>query len=210
MNQELLKFLSENKDAVIAFAAIGALVMSAITALLSAYSALRTKMIDVDMKRQDAVRKLVEADMVVMGEAMHETLARATILVKKFGLTAPPNTTNLEESIVNYKKKIDESKKVLIHAKTAYRYKFHGLESGLTAIARAADWIKGLKNNPDFAKLILEQAAAISVQIDKAIVRAYRDGKHPTRVIQLKIQYRVWKIHRMWEIHKNESKNGNA
>src|SRR3990167_9118628 len=114
--------------------------MSAITAVLGVFGALRAKMIDVDIKRQDAVRKLVEADMVVMGEAMHETLARATILVKKFGLTVHPNTTNLEDSIASYKHKIDESKKVLIDAKTTYRYKFHGLENGLTAIARVADW----------------------------------------------------------------------
>lgn len=202
MDSETLKLLAANKDAIIALAAIGALVMSAITAVLGVFGALRAKMIDVDIKRQDAVRKLVEADMVVMGEAMHETLARATILVKKFGLTVHPNTTNLEDSIASYKHKIDESKKVLIDAKTTYRYKFDGLENGLTAIARVADWIKGLRTNPSLANDLLTQAGAISALIDKAIVQAYRDGKHPSRVIELSIKYRVWRIHRMWSRYK--------
>lgn len=202
MDSETLKWLSINKDAIIALAAIGALIMSAITAVIGVFGALRTKMIDVDIKRQDAVRKLVETHMVTMGEAMHETLARATILVKKFGLTVHPNTTNFEESITNYKQKIDESKKVLIDAKTAYRYKFHGLEEGLTVIARVADWVKGLRVNPDFADRMLDQARTISGLIDQAIVRAYRDGKHPTKVIQIRIKYRVWRIHRMWSKYK--------
>lgn len=205
MESETLKFIASNKDAIIALAALGALIMSAITAVLSVFGVLKAKMIDVDIKRQDAVRKLVKADMVAMGEAMHETLARATILVKKFELTEP-RPRNLEDSIMLYKQKIDESKKILIDAKTGYRYKFHGLENGLTVIARVADWVKGLQNNPGFAKRLLSQASAISALIDKAIVRAYRDGKHPTRTLQLRIRYRVWQIHRMWSKHK-ESNN---
>lgn len=205
MDSETLKLLATNKDALIALAAVGALIMSAVTAVIGVYGALRAKMIDVDIKRQEAVRKLVEVDMVAMGEAMHETLARASILVKKFGLTVHPNSTNLEESIASYKQKIDESKKTLIDAKTTYRYKFHGLESGLTAIARVADWVKGLRSNPDLANSLLDQAGAISVLVDKAIIRAYRDGRHPTKTIQIRIQYRVWRIHRMWAKHKASS-----
>jgi hypothetical protein len=208
VDSQIFKLLAANKDAIVALAAIGALVISAITAVLGVFGVLKSKMIDVDIKRQDAVRKLVEADMVSMGEAMHQTLAFATILVKKFCHTVHPHTTNLEESIAKYKIKIDESKKVLLDAKTTYHYKFHGLEDGLTSIARVADWVKGLKTNPDLANRLLEQADAISTLIDKAIVRAYRDGKHPTLGIKFRIKYRVWRIHRMWSQYKESKKDG--
>ena len=202
MNPEILKFLIANKDAIVALAAIGALIMSGITAVLSLFGSLRAKMIDVDIKRQDAIRKLVEADMVKMGEAMHETLARATILVKKFELKVHPNTTNLELSIKNYKQKIDESKKVLVDAKTTYRYKFHGLEHGLTIIARVADWVKGLRKDTDFANRLLWQAGVICNLIDEAIIHAYQNGRPPTRIVKLKIKYRVWRIQKMWSEYK--------
>ena len=205
MSPETLKWLADNKDALIALAAIGALIMSAITAVLGVYGALKAKMVDVDIKRQDAIRKLVETDMVAMGEALHETLARATILVKKFGLTVHPNSTNLEASITDYKQKIDDSKRILIDAKTAYRYKFHGLEDGLMVIARVADWVKGLRKDPDFANRLLVQAGKVGALVDRAIVSAYRDGKPPTTATRMKIKYRVWRIHRMWSKYKDSS-----
>lgn len=205
MEPETLKMLAANKDAIIALAAIGALLISAITAVLGVYGALRVKMIDVDIKRQDAIRKLVEADMVDMGEAMHETLARATILVKKFGLNVHPNVTNLENSITEYKKKIDESKRILLNAKTSYRYKFHGLEGGFTIIARVADWVKGLRENLELANKLLKQARKISMLIDKVIIRAYHDGKAPTIISRLRIRYKIWLIHRMWSQYKKSS-----
>ena len=210
METELVRSLAANKDAFLALAAIGALLMSGITAVLSLFGAIRVKKIDVEIKRQEAVRKLIENDMVKIGEAMHETLARASILTKKFYLKPPKDPTELERSINENKKKIDESKAILLNTKTEYRYKFHGLEQGLTAIARAADWIKGMRENPDMAQRFVDEADKIRVIVDEAIVCAYRDGVHASRLTRLRIRYRAWRLKRMWATYKVVGKNGGA
>lgn len=201
MGSEFVKFLAANKDALLALAALGALLMSAITSVFSLYGTIRSKKIDVDIRRQDAVRKLIESDMSKIGEAMHETLARASILVMKFEKQGR-SQANFEESIADYKRKIDESKAVLLDTKTEYRYKFHGLEDGLTAIARAADWIKGMRNDPHTAKALLSEADQIRLIVDGAIVRAYRDGQLTSNASQQRIRYRVWRLKRMWSKYK--------
>ena len=200
--QEILFFFSENKDSIVTIAALGALMMTAITATLSLFGTIAAKKIDERIKRQESIRKLLEDGMIGIGENMHEILSSADILIKKFKLKAHKNDPSLEASIANYKNKIDNNKKHLIKAKTIYRYKLYGLEDGLSIIARSADWVKGLRDNLFLAEKILKEADKIRLIIDKAIINCYRNGDYPSNFVRLRISYHSWRIRRMWEARK--------
>ncbi len=197
--QELMPFFSENKDSIIAITALGALVMTAITAILSLFGTIASKKIDERIKRQESIRKLLEDGMIGIGENMHEILATTDILIKKYQLTDSRNSGSLETSINNYKTRIDNNKKHLLKAKTIYRYKLYGLERGLSIIARSADWVKALRNDIPLARKILKEADKIRKIVDNAIIKSYRDGDYPSFWTRLRIRYYEWKIKRIWQ-----------
>lgn len=181
-------------------AALGALMMTAITATLSLLGAIAGKKIDERIKRQESIRKLLEDSMIDVGINMHEILSSADILTKKFKLSTHKNNLTLEASIANYKNKIDNNKKHLIKSKTVYRYKLYGLEDGLSTIARSADWVKGLRGNVLLAEKILKEADKIRLIIDKTIIKCYRNGDYPSNLVRLRISYHAWRIRRMWAV----------
>lgn len=202
MINEVFTFAANNKDAMTPLAAFGALVMTAITAFFSLLGTIYSKKIDSYIKRQESIRKLLEEAMMDIGENMHKVLASADILVKKFEIQ-DQKTPSLIESIKEYKTRIDISKKLLLSAKTKYRYKIYGLEDGLFIIARSADWIKGLRTNTKLAKKILYEANKISKLIDQTLIKCYREGDYPNFIVRLRIKYLAWKIRRLWEKHNH-------
>lgn len=199
LDQTTLDFFIKNKDAFLVMAGLGALVTTALTATFSLFGAIQAKKIDEKIKRQESIRKLLEDGMIGIGENMHEILATADILVKKFQLTAHKNDPSLEKSIQIYKDRIDNNKKHLQKAKTVYRYKLYGLDEGLSTIARVADWIKRLKDDIKLANSLLALADEIRKLIDKEIIYCYRNGDYPRRKTLIVIKIYSWRIRRKWD-----------
>jgi|GEM_PF-3484450 len=195
-----LQFFASNRDAIVAIAALGALAMTAITAFLSLLGTIMSKRIEAQIKMQESVRKMLEDGMIGLGENLHEIMASADILVQKFQLYSP--NPNLEDSIRNYKAKIDNNKKHLLKAKTTYRYKIYGLQEGVGIIARAADWVKGLRKDIPRAKKILEHADKIRALLDKELLSCYRRGGFPRLIPQLRIKYHSWRVRKIWAARK--------
>ena|SRR5688500_7757802 len=191
-----LKFFSENRDAIVAIAALGALAMTALTAFLSLVGTVFAKRIEASIKMQESMRVFLEDGMIGLGENLHEIMANADILVQKFQLYSP--SPNLEESIKNYKSKIDNNKKHLLKAKTSYRYKIYGLQEGIATIARAADWVKGLRKDIPRAKKILVHADKIRALLDKEILSCYRRGAFPRTIPRMRIKYHAWRVRQLW------------
>ena len=199
-----LEFFSANKDAIVTISALGALAMTAVTAALSILGTILAKKIDERIKRQESIRKLLEDSMIGTGENMHEVLATAEILLKKFQRTAPVNSPDYEASIAIHKNRIDNNKKHLLNSKTKYRYKLYGLEQGLTTIARVADWIKGLREHPQTARALLDNADRIRRIVDREIIRYYRKGDYPGRLSRWRIGFYAYRIRRLWKRHKSD------
>lgn len=191
-----LQFFADNKDAIVAIAALGALAMTAITAFLSLFGTIMSKRIEAQIKMQESVRKMLEDGMIGLGENLHEIMASADILVQKFQLYSP--SPNLEESIKNYKAKIDNNKKHLLKAKTTYRYKIYGLQEGIGTIARVADWVKGLRNDIPRAEKMLKHADKIRALLDKELLSCYRRGGFPRLIPRLRIRYHSWRARKIW------------
>lgn len=198
-DQTTLDFFIKNKDAFLVMAGLGALVTTSLTATFSLFGAIQAKKIDERIKRQESIRKLLEDGMIGIGENMHEILATADILVKKFQLTAHKNDPSLERSIQQYKDRIDNNKKHLQKAKTVYRYKLYGLDEGLSTIARVADWVKRLRQDIPLANKLLELADEIRKLIDKEIIFCYRNGDYPRRKTLLFIKFYAWRIRQSWD-----------
>lgn len=198
LEQTTLDFFIKNKDAFLVMAGLGALATTSLTAMFSLLGAIQAKKIDERIKRQEAIRNLLEDGMIGIGENMHEILATADILVKKFQLTAHKNDPSLERSIQQYKDRIDNNKKHLQKAKTVYRYKLYGLDEGLSAIARVADWVKRLRDNIELASALLKLADEIRKLIDREIIYCYRNGDYPRRITLLIIKFYAWRIRRSW------------
>ncbi|MDG5975813.1 hypothetical protein H010_11146 [Hydrogenophaga taeniospiralis CCUG 15921] len=198
LEQTTLDFFIKNKDAFLVMAGLGALATTSLTAMFSLLGAIQAKKIDERIKRQEAIRKLLEDGMIGIGENMHEILATADILVKKFQLTAHKNDPSLERSIQQYKDRIDNNKKHLQKAKTVYRYKLYGLDEGLSAIARVADWVKRLRDNIELASAMLKLADEIRKLIDREIIYCYRNGDYPRKITLLIIKFYAWRIRRSW------------
>jgi hypothetical protein len=154
---------------------------------------------------QESMRAFLQGSMIGLGENLHEIMASADILVQKFQLKSP--SPNLEQSIKNYKAKIDNNKKHLLKAKTTYRYKIYGLQEGIAAIARSADWVKGLRHDIPRAKKILVHADKIRILLDKEILSCYRRGGYPRAIPRVRIKYHSWQIKRLW---RNRSAANNS
>lgn len=181
-DQKTLDFFVTNKDAFLVIAGLGALVTTSLTASFSLFGAIQAKRIDERIKRQEAIRKLLEDGMIGIGENMHELLATADILIKKFQKsTAHKNDTSLESSIKLSKERIDNNKKHLQKVKTIYRYKLYGLDEGLSTIARVGDWVKGLKDNVELATNLIELADKIRQMVGREIIYCYRNGEFPRK-----------------------------
>lgn len=204
IEQGTLDFLVKNKDAFLVMAGLGALITTSLTATFSLFGTIQAKKIDEKIKRQESIRKLLEDGMIGIGENMHEILASADIMVKKFSLTVHKNDDSLEQSIQNYKNRIDSNKKHLQKAKTIYRYKLYGLDEGLSMIARVADWVKRLKNDTTLANELLELADKIRKQIDKEIIYCFRKGDYPRRLTLIRIKYYSWQIKNKWKTYKKK------
>ena len=194
-----LDFVKANKDALVALAAIGAFLMTGVTALLSLFGVIASKRIDMKIKEPETVRKFLEDGMIGLGEKMHEVLATATILVTKF--ENPPMNHHPEyvASIKNHKARIDNDKKHLIKAKAIYRYKLYGMEDGIVIIARVGDWVKGLNNDIPLARKLLAEADEVRKDIDRELLRCYREGAYPSWWSRRKVNSRVKKIRRIWD-----------
>lgn len=197
-DQTTLDFFIKNKDAFLVMAGLGALVTTSLTATFSLFGAIQAKRIDERIKRQESIRKLLEDGMIGIGENMHEILATADILVKKFQSTAHKNDPSSERSIQQYKDRIENNKKHLQKAKTVYRYKLYGLDEGLSTIARVADWVKRLRQDIPLANKLLELADEIRKLIDKEIIFCYRNGDYPRRKTLLIIKFYAWRIRQSW------------
>lgn len=138
--------------------------------------------------------------MIGIGENMHELLATADILVKKFQKsTTHKNDTSLESSIKVSKERIDNNKKHLQKVKTIYRYKLYGLDEGLSTIARVGDWAKGLKDNIDLANNLIGLADKIRQIIDREIIYCYRNGEFPRKTTLIFIKLYAFRIRRLWK-----------
>lgn len=199
---DVLSYFAENKDGWIAVAAIGALVTSSITAFLSFIATIKAKKIDIHLARKAAMRDLVRNDMDRIGQAMHETLARSEILIKKFELSNRKARANLSQSIKQYKKRITASNSVLRQVKIYYRYKFYELEEGLATISRSSDWIKSMQDDVFLARRIIGKSDQIRMLIDKSLIRAYRDGEHISRISRFRIRMLQWRIKSTWNARK--------
>jgi hypothetical protein len=197
LNEETLKFLSLNKDSILAIAAIGALLMTALTAVMSLFGAIASKKIDEKIKRQEAIRALIEDGMIGMGEGMQGILSAADILLSKYGNKVHANDPSLNTSIKKYKTTIGNHKKHLMKAKTIYRYKLYGLEDGLSIITRCTDWVQGLKDDIPLGRKMLKEADKIRLIIDKEIIKCYREGDYPSSFTRQRLRYHAWKIKRM-------------
>jgi hypothetical protein len=194
-----LELVKENKDALVALAAIGAFMMTGVTALLSLFGVITSKRIDMQIKEQETVRKFLEDGMIGLGEKMHEVLATATILVTKFENHPVRYHAEYFASIKAHKARIDNDKKHLIKAKAIYRYKLYGMEDGIVIIARVGDWVKGLSEDVPLARKLLVEADEVRKDIDKELLRCYRKGSYPSWWAKRKVNRRVRKIRRMWE-----------
>jgi len=194
---ETMKFLAENKDSILAIAAIGALVMTALTAVMSLFGAITAKKIDEKIKRQEAIRVLLEDGMIGMGESIQGILSAADILLTKYGIEVHQNDPSLNTSIKKYKTIIGNHKKQLMKAKTIYRYKLYGIEDGLSIITRCTDWIQGLKDDIPLARKMLKEADKIRLIVDKEIIKCYRKGDYPSSVARWRLSYHSWKIKKM-------------
>ncbi|MBA6256762.1 MULTISPECIES: hypothetical protein [unclassified Colwellia] len=194
---ETMKFLAENKDSILAIAAIGALVMTALTAVMSLFGAITAKKIDEKIKRQEAIRVLIEDGMIGMGESIQGILSAADILLTKYGIEVHQNDPSLNSSIKKYKTIIGNHKKHLMKAKTIYRYKLYGIEDGLSIITRCTDWIQGLKDDIPLARKMLKEADKIRLIVDKEIIKCYRKGDYPSSVTRWRLVYHSWKIKKM-------------
>ncbi|ELO1025659.1 hypothetical protein [Pseudomonas aeruginosa] len=107
-----LEIAQTNKDAFLALAAIGAFLMTGITALLSFIGLIKSKRIDMQIKEQETVRKFLEDGMIGLGEKMHEVLATATILVTKFENPPLQHHPEYKTSIQKHKSRIDSEKNI--------------------------------------------------------------------------------------------------
>lgn len=196
-DEETLKFLASNKDSILAIAAIGALLMTALTAVMSLFGAIASKKIDEKIKRQEAIRLLIEDGMIGMGESMQGILSAADILLSKYSNAVHTNDPSLNISIKKYKATIGNHKKHLMKAKTIYRYKLYGLEDGLSIITRCTDWVQGLNNDIPLGRKMLKEADKIRSIIDKEIIKCYRKGDYPSSLTRWRLVYHSWKIKNM-------------
>ncbi|MGO0110656.1 hypothetical protein [Pseudomonas putida] len=194
-----LEIAQTNKDAFLALAAIGAFLMTGITALLSFIGLIKSKRIDMQIKEQETVRKFLEDGMIGLGEKMHEVLATATILVTKFENPPLQHHPEYITSIQKHKARIDSDKKHLIKAKAVYRYKLYGMEEGIAIIARVGDWVKGLNNNIPLARKLLKEADEVRKSIDRELLKCYRKGTYPSWWSKRRVNRRVKKIRLLWD-----------
>ncbi len=194
LSDETIKLLAENKDSILAIAALGALMMTAFSTTMTLLGAIYSKKVDERIQRQESIRKLFEGGVMSMGENIHGILSAADILLTKYEKEVNENDPSLDHSIRKYKRYISDHKKNLSKAKTVYRYKLYGLEDGLTIITRCTDWIQGYKNDVPTAREMLIEANNISTIIDKEIIRCYRKGDYPSQTARKKIAYHTEKI----------------
>ncbi|MEZ9858465.1 hypothetical protein AB4381_08265 [Vibrio splendidus] len=207
LEKETLDFLAANKDSMLALAAIGALLMTGVTATLSLFGAIAAKKIDEKIKRQESIRSLNQDLLMGMGESIHGLLSAADILITKYEKKDENNDPSLKESIEKYKSTIGQHKETLRKAKTEYRYKLYGFVEGLTTISRCGDWTLGLKGDIPFARKLLKEAQKISLIVDKEIINCYRKGDFPSLFIRLRLKYHSWKIKRMWNNRQKSNKS---
>jgi len=136
MNQFIVE-IGKNKDAVVAIASMCALIVSVLSASLSFIGILYSKKMDSSIKREETIRKQLESEMIGIGEALHQILASADILVNRKWVATPDHKDlQYKQSVKNILSKLDDSSKVLRKTKIVYRYKVYGIEEGLLKLQK--------------------------------------------------------------------------
>ena len=208
MIKQMIDFAQNNSNGFVAIAALAAVVMTALTALISFIGLIYQKIMDLKSQELDAVRKLVDDNIQLLGESAYVVLAQSTILVKRFIRTKADSPQAFLDTTNKVKEKIGNAKQVLIKSRISNRYVLIGVEDAFQKIARIGDWIKNCEHNIPVAEQLIKKGTKLRKIADNAIIRMYRYGKMPSKLTVLRIKYHCWKTDCIWNKCRDEYLNG--
>lgn len=123
------------------------------------------------IQRRMARRSYLEKMILELGEALHQVIARSAIRTKK---------AKGGQAHQTWRSRAEAAQDTLRQLRPKLRYPLWGLDSGIRTLSYIPDWIGHAESDKRKVTALLKLGDSLRAALDKAICRAYLEGKAPT------------------------------
>ena len=178
--KEILTFIQANKDNLVDLFSAFAMLGSVIAFILNVYLVHR-------MEARQATRQLIQPDIISLGVLLYELIATSRIYLEK--------KENLAKE--KWRTRANQAKGKLVQLRPRLRYSLWGMDKPIRQFTRLPDWVAHIEHHPRQAKLLLFVASEQRAIIDRAALRAYREGRPPSIWQRVIANLNYWMINRI-------------
>ena len=133
-------------------------------------------------------RQTLDTSVGELGEALHQVVACANILLK----------TKSDEARERWKCRGAQASVSLKSLRPKLRYPLWGIDEGLRVLSRVPDWADHARVDDSRAKTLIERADKLRRALDYAIRRSYRNGRSPSLHERVRVRYQATRCRRVF------------
>jgi len=154
-----------------------------VAALVAAIASIFTLVINIraasSAEMRLAHRQALEKYVHELSGAIHSTIATANILTK----------AKTEPALQNWRDRADEAQAKLKELRILLRYQLWGITDAIGTLSRLPDWVENSRRFPEHSQKVFSKGRALGRHIDIAIRNSYLQGRRPTWLECIKVNY---------------------